>query len=165
MSAGVPSRRRARDTGVGHDDTDRPPALGGVEPRDDDALALRGAVDLAELAGHPVIGWPSRSAPRFFDEIVAARRRAGFELDITGEATDVVGALGRVAAGFGVHLLPEPAFHRYAPGLPRLRWRPLAGSPLVMRTSAAVDGSRRPGAAAAALWGILEDRGRDTGGA
>lgn len=127
----------------------------GVALRESDVLAQRPLIDLRELATRSIIVWPRRSAPAFFEEILSACRDAGFEPDTTTEAIDVVGALGRVAAGVGVHLLPEPAFGRYAQGLPRLRWRPLNGEPLAMRTSAAWVHQRAPAAASSALLDVI----------
>jgi len=127
----------------------------GVALRDDDPLAAQQALSLGDLDGRPLICWARDKAPGFHDAITQACLDAGFTPHVVAEAADVVGALGRVAAGYGVHWLPGPAFHRYSQGLPQLTWRPLTGDPIVMRTSVAHLPHPAPRRATAALLDVL----------
>jgi DNA-binding transcriptional LysR family regulator len=129
----------------------------GIVVRNDDPLAARDAVGLVDLADRPLIWWSRRQAPGFHDAITATCSAAGFTPNVVCEATDVVGALGRVAAGYGLHWMPEPAFHRYAQGLPRLVWRPLHGNPIAMRTSAAWLRDTAPNAATTTLLDVIAE--------
>jgi DNA-binding transcriptional LysR family regulator len=127
----------------------------GIAMRHDDPLANRGPVPLSSLHDRSIIWWPRDSAPGLHDEMLHACQAAGFVPRVIQEASDVVGALGRVAAGDGLHWLPEPAFHRNSHGRPGLVWRPLLGQPLVMRTSAAWLRRSSPAGARAALLAVV----------
>lgn len=96
------------------------------------APARRPEVGLAELSGHDLVIFPRAAAPGWYDEILAACRAAGFTPAAVRHAGTPEFVLGMVASGHGV------AFDdgRTAAKEPRTAWRPLAGRPLRLRTSA-----------------------------
>jgi DNA-binding transcriptional LysR family regulator len=96
------------------------------------APARRPEVGLAELSGHDLVIFPRAAAPGWYDEILATCRAAGFAPAAVRHAGTPEFLLGLVASGHGV------AFDdgRTAAKEPRTAWRPLAGRPLRLRTSA-----------------------------
>lgn len=96
------------------------------------APARRPEVGLAELSGHDLVLFPRAAAPGWYDEILATCRAAGFAPAAVRHAGTPEFLLGLVASGHGV------AFDdgRTAAKEPRTAWRPLAGRPLRLRTSA-----------------------------
>lgn len=61
---------------------------------------------LRELAGQPFILYPSRPRPSFADQMLAIFRQADLVPMVVQEAHDVQTAVGLVAAGIGVTLVP-----------------------------------------------------------
>jgi DNA-binding transcriptional LysR family regulator len=74
---------------------------------DDHALARRKAIDLAELAGETFLGLSPRRFPGRNEMLRQAGRAAGFEPKLRTGLETVSAALGLVAAGRGVTLLPS----------------------------------------------------------
>ncbi|MEU3519902.1 LysR family transcriptional regulator [Streptomyces sp. NPDC006654] len=90
--------------------------------RQDDPLAERSTIDLAELAGRPWV------MERFRDRFEAACTNLGFEPDVVATVDDVSAIQTLVASGLGISLMSEMALHAHlAPGLVA---RPLHDWPL-----------------------------------
>jgi len=73
------------------------------------ALAARpahGAVGAAELAGQPFILYPARPRPSYADHVLGLFRAAGWALQVIQEANELQTAIGLVAAGLGVTVVP-----------------------------------------------------------
>jgi DNA-binding transcriptional LysR family regulator len=96
-------------------------------------LAERTEVALADLAGYGLVLFPREAAPGLYDETLHTCHRHGFRPTGLRHAANAEFLLGLVAAG------DEVAFDHgaIAQKEPRVVWRPLAGSPLVWRMSAA----------------------------
>jgi len=71
---------------------------------DDSPLAVKGTLELAELAGQDFIGYPSYSAVSSI--VVDACRKAGFQPHLVQEARETSTLLSLVAAGMGIALVP-----------------------------------------------------------
>jgi DNA-binding transcriptional LysR family regulator len=87
---------------------------------DDLADLLR--VDLAALAGRPMMVLPRSISPAYFDGVSAACRSAGFEPNAVREVTSAMAQLALVSAGLGVALVSS-GMARLAP--PGVVFRPL----------------------------------------
>jgi DNA-binding transcriptional LysR family regulator len=74
-------------------------------PRDH-TFAGKPVVGLGEIATQPFLLYPARPRPSYADQVLALARTAGVELKVTLEANDLQAALGLVAAGVGVTLVP-----------------------------------------------------------
>lgn len=72
----------------------------------DHPWALEQVVWLKDLAGQPFILYPGRPRPSFADQMLAIFKRAGLAPSIVQEAHDIQTAIGLVAAGIGVTLVP-----------------------------------------------------------
>lgn len=73
------------------------------------ALGKRGAtspVAMRDLKGEPFIVFARQQGPAFYDSTLAACQRVGFSPRIAQEAPRVTTALGLVAAGLGVTMVP-----------------------------------------------------------
>jgi DNA-binding transcriptional LysR family regulator len=70
-------------------------------------LAGRGEVALADLAGESFVLFPRFPTPSYADEVIAACADAGFLPQIAQESAEIHTAIGLVAAGMGVTLVPE----------------------------------------------------------
>lgn len=105
--------------------------LGAVLPRGE-ALARRTTVALADLADRGLVVSARRSAPVWFERVLAVCREHGWVPPRVREAGDAGFLLGLVLAGLGVGLESAEAAARE----PRLAWRPLEGAPLHRRTEA-----------------------------
>ncbi|MFT2019960.1 LysR substrate-binding domain-containing protein [Streptomyces sp. 796.1] len=103
----------------------------GVLLRADDPLAAPPAVPLAELTGRDLVLFPRAAAPALFDETLTRAARHGCTPAAVHEARGGDFAQALVLSGAAVALLPSAA------GEPGTVWRPLAGTPLTWRTSAA----------------------------
>ncbi|MQY04047.1 LysR family transcriptional regulator [Actinomadura macrotermitis] len=88
-------------------------------------------VHLADLRGRDLVVFPREEAPGAYDELLVACRRHGYDPPAVHEARHPQFALGLVLAGTAVALVPRP------PDAPGVTWRPLAGDPVVWRTSCA----------------------------
>jgi len=87
-----------------------------------DPLAEAAHVDLALLAGRPMVVLPRSISPAYFDGLVAACRQSGFEPKAAREVTSAMAQLALVAAGLGVALV-STGMARLAP--PGMVFRPL----------------------------------------
>lgn len=106
--------------------------LGVVLPRTS-PLARRGEPALADLAGHDLVLPPRATAPGRHDHVLDVCRRHGFTPARVRHARNTEFLLGLVLAGHGVAFEPESTARREV----RVVWRPLAGDPLHLTTSAA----------------------------
>jgi LysR family transcriptional regulator, benzoate and cis,cis-muconate-responsive activator of ben and cat genes len=89
-------------------------------------LAAKPAILLKELAGQPLILFPSGARPSFIDKIWALCAGEGFEPQVAQEVGDAPTSVALVAAGFGLSLVPEAATSLSVPGVV---YRRLANSP------------------------------------
>jgi DNA-binding transcriptional LysR family regulator len=72
----------------------------------DHRLAKASASTLSALAKDWFLLFPRRAGPGFFDEIVSACRRAGFEPRMGYEAPQITSVGNMIAAGLGVSIVP-----------------------------------------------------------
>ncbi|GAA5236901.1 LysR family transcriptional regulator [Verticiella sediminum] len=72
-------------------------------------LSGRERLRVEDVAGEPFILYPARPRPSYADHITGLFRGAGYELDVVHEANELQTALGLVAAGMGVTLVPASA--------------------------------------------------------
>ncbi|MGK5677335.1 LysR family transcriptional regulator [Micromonospora sp. URMC 106] len=112
-------------------------------------LARRREVELAALAGLDLVTAPRATAPGWHDHLLDVCRRHGFAPGRVRPARNPEFLFGLVLAGGGVAVEPAATARRE----PRIAWRPIAGSPLVKRTSAAWP--RRGAHPAAPMFGQL----------
>ncbi|MEU4781806.1 LysR family transcriptional regulator [Micromonospora sp. NPDC023633] len=122
--------------------------LGVLLPRAS-ALARGRQVELAALAGLDLVTAPRATAPGWHDHLLKVCRRHGFTPRRVRPARNPEFLFGLVLAGGGVAVEPAATARRE----PRIAWRPIAGSPLVRRTSAAWP--RRAAHPAAPMFGQL----------
>ncbi|MEV4464981.1 LysR family transcriptional regulator [Micromonospora echinofusca] len=122
--------------------------LGVLLPRAS-TLARGREVDLAALAGLDLVTAPRATAPGWHDHLLEVCRRHGFTPGRVRPARNPEFLFGLVLAGGGVAVEPAATARRE----PRIAWRPIAGSPLVRRTSAAWP--RRAAHPAAPMFGQL----------
>ncbi|MGC4786807.1 LysR family transcriptional regulator [Micromonospora sp. DT178] len=122
--------------------------LGVLLPRAS-ALARGREVELAALAGLDLVTAPRATAPGWHDHLLEVCRRHGFTPGRVRPARNPEFLFGLVLAGGGVAVEPAATARRE----PRIAWRPIAGSPLVRRTSAAWP--RRAAHPAAPMFGQL----------
>lgn len=69
-------------------------------------LARRRRLDLAELAGDPLILFPRAIGPDLYDSIISACHAAGFNPVVGMESPQISSTVNMAAAGFGVTLIP-----------------------------------------------------------
>ncbi|TDD90148.1 LysR family transcriptional regulator [Actinomadura darangshiensis] len=94
-------------------------------------LAAAPEVHLADLGARELVVPPREEAPGAYDELLAGCRRHGYGPAAVHEARHPGFALGLVLAGTAVALVPR------TDDTAGVTWRPLAGEPLVWRTSCA----------------------------
>jgi len=70
-------------------------------------LAAGSAAGISDIAKEPFILYPSKPRPSYADEVIALFQRYGIRLEIGFEANELQTAMGLVAAGLGVSLVPE----------------------------------------------------------
>jgi DNA-binding transcriptional LysR family regulator len=70
-------------------------------------LCSRRRVSLAQISGEPVLLYPARPRPSYADEVLKMFRSRGLPINIAMEANEMQTAIGMVAAGVGVALVPE----------------------------------------------------------
>jgi DNA-binding transcriptional LysR family regulator len=87
-------------------------------------LARAKTVQVATLAGEPLILFPRDAGPGLYDQIADACRRAGFEPTLGPVAPQLTSVANFVAAGVGVSIVPESLAQVRVPGV---RYRPLSG--------------------------------------
>ncbi len=85
-------------------------------------LNARTAVVMTELAGQPLVLFPTGSRPSFIDRVQQLCRETGFVPEVAQEVGDVVHALALVATGLGLCLVPQSATNLAFPGV---TYRPL----------------------------------------
>ncbi|MBQ1097979.1 LysR family transcriptional regulator [Streptomyces sp. b94] len=117
--------------------------LGAVLPRLS-PLARLPEVPIAELSGHDLVLLPRKQAPGWYDRILDTCRAGGYVPTGLRHASRPELVLALVSAGHGI------AFDQgtVAGKEPRVVWLPLAGHPLIQRTSAVwpARGSSHPAA-------------------
>jgi DNA-binding transcriptional LysR family regulator len=86
-------------------------------------LARRSRVPIAALRADPLILFPRRVAPAYWDLLVGACTRAGFAPRIVDHSESMQTNLGLVAAGFGMTLVPASTRNLVRAGVV---YRPLA---------------------------------------
>jgi DNA-binding transcriptional LysR family regulator len=96
-------------------------------------LARAREVDLADLAGLDLITAPPATAPGWHEHLLGVCREHGFAPDRVRPAGNPEFLFGLLLAGGAVAVEPEATARRE----PRIAWRPIAGAPLVKRTTAA----------------------------
>ncbi|MER7442331.1 LysR family transcriptional regulator [Micromonospora avicenniae] len=106
--------------------------LGVLLPRTS-PLARQREVELAALTGLNLVTAPRATAPGWHDHLLEVCRRHGFEPGRVRPAHNPEFLFGLVLAGGAVAVEPATTARRE----PRIAWRPIAGTPLVKRTSAA----------------------------
>ncbi|MCA1326709.1 LysR family transcriptional regulator [Herbaspirillum sp. alder98] len=101
------------------------------------ALLKKSSVSLAQLAGERFILYPARPRPSYADQVLDIFAQRGLHPNIVKEANEMQTAIGLVAAGVGVALVPASV-----KGLHRtdVVYRPLSGkgicSPVIMNVRA-----------------------------
>jgi DNA-binding transcriptional LysR family regulator len=89
-------------------------------------LARHAEVDLAALRDEALIMYHRSSVPESFDHIIAMCHELGFDPRRIDEVAGIEPAIGLIACGFGVMILPTP-WERTI-GLPEIAFRPIARS-------------------------------------
>ena len=69
-------------------------------------LAAMGSVSVERLAQEPFVLYPARPRPNFADHVLGLFRAAGYALQVVQEANELQTAIGLVAAGLGVSVVP-----------------------------------------------------------
>ena len=72
-----------------------------------------GGVDVGELAALPFVLYPARPRPSYADQVLAQFRSAGHALNVVQEANELQTAIGLVAAGLGVTVVPASVQRLY----------------------------------------------------
>jgi DNA-binding transcriptional LysR family regulator len=80
-------------------------------------LAKLAEIPLAELAGHPVVLFPSGSRPNFIDMVIGLCRDDGFQPQVAQEVNDILTGVALVAGGFGFCVVPQAATNLKIPGV------------------------------------------------
>lgn len=70
-------------------------------------LARPGAVAIRELSNQPMILFPRRISPEYYDRVVSLFHRSGASLNVVQDSEHVQTTLSLVAAGFGLSVFPE----------------------------------------------------------
>ncbi|PKO31618.1 MAG: LysR family transcriptional regulator [Betaproteobacteria bacterium HGW-Betaproteobacteria-7] len=124
-------------------------------------LAAKPAILLKELAGQPLILFPSGVRPSFIDKIWDLCAAEGFEPQVAQEVGDAPTSVALVAAGFGLSLVPEAASSLSVPGVV---YRRLANAPdAVVDLSCIYRNDETSPLLQAFLQTIREFRGRNGG--
>jgi len=82
-----------------------------------DPLAEQSSIALTDLASRPFVLYPQQAAPEYADQIVGPCEDVGFSPVIAQEAADLQTALGLVAVGMGISLVPACAEHSHRRGV------------------------------------------------
>jgi DNA-binding transcriptional LysR family regulator len=69
-------------------------------------LAGQGSVAVSRLAREPFVLYPARPRPNYADHVLGLFRAAGYSLQVVQEANELQTAIGLVAAGLGVTVVP-----------------------------------------------------------
>ncbi|HTT82890.1 MAG TPA: LysR family transcriptional regulator [Rhizomicrobium sp.] len=70
-------------------------------------LARPGAVAIRDLSNQPMILFPRRISPDYYDKIVSLFQRSGASLNVVQDSEHVQTTLSLIAAGFGLSVFPE----------------------------------------------------------
>jgi DNA-binding transcriptional LysR family regulator len=89
---------------------------------DDDPLASEERISLAALQARPFVLYPRHPRPSFADQIIEICRRNGFSPIVAQETMELQTALGLVAVGVGVSLVPASVERSHRHGV---AYRPL----------------------------------------
>lgn len=89
-------------------------------------LARHKAIRVSEIAGEPLVLYPSNTRPGFADDVMALFRDEARQPTVAHEVTDVVTAVALVASGFGLCVTPRAASSLRLPGVV---FRPVKGEP------------------------------------
>lgn len=104
-------------------------------PREHELAGGGGALSLAEVARHPLLVYPRSPRPSYADQVLSLFRDLGLEPLSVHEMQEMQTALGLVASGMGLCLVPA-SVHRLRPD--EVVYRPLvepqAVSPIIMST-------------------------------
>ncbi len=104
-------------------------------PREHELAGGDGALSLAEVARHPLLVYPRSPRPSYADQVLSLFRDLGLEPLSVHEMQEMQTALGLVASGMGLCLVPA-SVHRLRPD--EVVYRPLveaqAVSPIIMST-------------------------------
>lgn len=87
-------------------------------------LSKRGALDLAELAAEPMVGFNDPPEVGIMRVVAERARAGGYDLDIAWRVAEVTSVLGLVAAGLGYGVVPEGPARATGP----VTLHPLAGA-------------------------------------
>jgi DNA-binding transcriptional LysR family regulator len=99
---------------------------------DEDPLAVQSDIALVDLAGRAFVLYPRYPRPSFADAILRYCAEAGFSPAIAHETMDMQTALGLIAAGAGVSLVPASVQGAQRLGV---AYRPLRSPELMTRLS------------------------------
>ena len=80
-------------------------------------LSGRGSLSLVELAEEPFVLFPRFPKPCYAEEVLQACQEVGFLPNVVQETTEIHTALGLVAAGMGVTLVPACVRHQQREGM------------------------------------------------
>lgn len=97
-------------------------------------LAVHAALPLSALADEAFVLFPRMVGLSLHDDIVAACRQAGFELNVTQEAPQMPSVVNLVAAELGVSIVPAAIAQIRLPGV---TYRPIVGQTLLARLALA----------------------------
>lgn len=103
------------DVGFGRLQIDDPAIAGEIVMKERLVIALstrhrlcsRKRVSLAQIAGEPIILYPARPRPSYADEVLKIFRSRGLPVRVGMEVNEMQTAIGLVAAGVGITLVPE----------------------------------------------------------
>ncbi|WP_291329584.1 LysR substrate-binding domain-containing protein [Desulfovibrio sp. UCD-KL4C] len=88
-------------------------------------FSSKSEIDVAELAGEPLIFQPRESQPRLYDEWFRVFAEAGFSPRVVQESVTKSASLALAAAGIGLAIVPESLAKRRLAGV---QFKPLAGN-------------------------------------
>ena len=94
-----------------------------------DITRIKGKIPLSRCADQPLIIFPRRLAPAFYDQILGCFRDAGLTPHIGQEAIQMQTIVGLVSAGMGIALVPQSVSNLKRPGVEYRAFR--EHSPLV----------------------------------
>lgn len=64
-------------------------------------------ISLSELGTEPLVLFPREVAPSLYEVIISACLRAGFQPEVIQQSPQISSAIGMVAAGFGISIIPD----------------------------------------------------------
>ena len=120
---------------------------------DNHLLALRKSIDLVELADEPFVSLDEKNFPGRPELLAEISESAGFPVQVGIKANGLSEALGLVAGGAGVAILPEDVDSLPHPGVTFIKMK----SPRIYLESSAAWKREDPGAEVLELVGMLKD--------